>query len=338
MSGYPARFVVGTGRCGSTLLSRMIGEHPGVASLFEWFPGFDPAFRFKPGIVSGEELADHVLRDHPVSTAVLARGFAIPEMVYPFGEPGRRYRAPGDPVPWNLSIAMPRLSEDPDALFDAMIERIRSHPDQPLARHHRDVFDWLTKTLGRSAWVERSAGSIEYLVDLDSCFPQARYVHLHRDGRECALSMREYPALRVAVALMNGFVEDVDFTHEGLSELVAKRPETIDALLEASPPVELYGSYWTSQVEAGALALEKVDPERVLTIGFESMAADPLPAIERIRDFFALEGGGEWARRAAALVRGVPPRRFPDLDRQERAALEAACAPGMRALGQEMSS
>ncbi len=337
MPACQARFVVGTGRCGSTLLSRMIGEHPGVASLFEWFPGFDPAFRFKKGRVSGDELAEHVLRDHPVSTAVLARGFAIPEMVYPFGAPGMRYQAPGDPVPWNLSIAMPRLSEEPDALFDAMIAEIKRSPDRPLAGHYQGVFDWLTTKLGRSAWVERSAGSIEYVAELDACFPKARYVHLHRDGRECALSMREYPALRVAVALMNGFVQDVDFTYEGLCDLVEKRPEQIDALLEAKPPVELYGSYWSSQVTSGLTALEQIDPQRVLTIGFERMVADPLPAIGRIFDFLELQGGDGCAERAAALVRGVPPRRFPQLRVDERHKLHAACSPAMQALGQEGS-
>ena len=338
MAVHPARFVLGTGRCGSTLLSRMIGEHPGVASLFEWFPGFDLDFRFKPGDVPGKELGEHVRRAHPVSTAVLARGFPIPEMVYPFGEPGMRFAAPGDPVPWHLSIAIPRLSKQPDGLFDALVAKIESAPDQPLAAHYRDVFDWLTTELGRSAWVERSAGSIEYAAELDACFPEARYVHLHRDGRECALSMREYPAMRVSVALMNGYLPDLDFTYEGLCQMVAERPEQIDALLEARPPIELYGRYWSSQVDAGLEALEKIDPDRVLTVGFEEMAADPLPAITRIRDFLELAGGDEWVERAAALVRGVPPRRFPTLAQDERDALQAACEGTMRALGQETSS
>jgi hypothetical protein len=327
--------VLGTGRCGSTLLSRMIAHHPGVASIFEWFPGFDPNFRFRSGDVSGGLLAKHLLRDHPVSTAVLARGHAIPEMVYPYGEPGMRYKKPGDRVPWNLSIAMPRLSDQPDVLFDALIDQVRAQPDQPLGKHYRHVFDWLAEELGRTAWVERSAGSIEYVAELDACFPEARYVHLHRDGRECALSMREYPALRVAVALMFGLIGEVDFTYEGLTEMVENDPERIDTLLEKRPPLELYGQYWTNQVEAGLEALRMIDPARVLTIRFEEMAADPLPTLRRIEEFFALEGGDGWVERGAALVRGVPTRRFLGLDANERATLQEACAPGMRSLGQE---
>ena len=40
------RFVVGTGRCGSTLLSRMLGENRSVLSIFEFFNGLDMTRRF----------------------------------------------------------------------------------------------------------------------------------------------------------------------------------------------------------------------------------------------------------------------------------------------------
>jgi hypothetical protein len=36
-----ARFIIGTGRCGSTLLSRMLRLHPRVLELSELFVGLD---------------------------------------------------------------------------------------------------------------------------------------------------------------------------------------------------------------------------------------------------------------------------------------------------------
>ena len=42
------RFIVGTGRCGSTLLSTMIAKNPAVLSLFEFFNGLDGTRRFRP--------------------------------------------------------------------------------------------------------------------------------------------------------------------------------------------------------------------------------------------------------------------------------------------------
>ena len=41
--GPEARFIVGTGRCGSTVLSKMLDLHPSVAVLNELF-SFDDAF------------------------------------------------------------------------------------------------------------------------------------------------------------------------------------------------------------------------------------------------------------------------------------------------------
>jgi putative sulfotransferase len=305
----------------------MLSEHAGVASVFEWFSGLDPSFRFQQQPVAGCELAQRLRQDHPVCTEVLKRGYEIPEVVYPFGRSGMRYQKPGDPVPWNLGIAMPRLSDDPDALFDELLAMIDALPLQPQGAHYRTIFDWLTERLGRTAWVERSAGSIEFVGELDGCFPEARYVHLQRDGRETALSMREYPALRVAVVMMFGLAGDIEFSHEGLTEMAKTNGATIDRLLETRPPIELYGRYWAQQVEAGQEALASIDPSRVLDVRFDQMVASPLSELCRIRDFFELAGGDEWVERGAALVRGMPRLRYPSLSPDEQERLDAACAP-----------
>ena len=91
--GRVHRFVVGTGRCGSTLLSRMLAAHRGVLSIFEFFNGIDAARRFDPAPIDGAEFASLISAEQPFVTAVLRRGYEVPEIVYPFG-PGARYRAP----------------------------------------------------------------------------------------------------------------------------------------------------------------------------------------------------------------------------------------------------
>ena len=64
-------------------------------------------------------------------------------------------------------------------------------------------------------WVERSGSSIDYVDGLLGLFPRARIVHLVRDGREVALSMRNHAAYRMAVQLLYGVMPDgVDPTDE----------------------------------------------------------------------------------------------------------------------------
>lgn len=336
--GAPARFVVGTGRCGSTLLSRMLAMHENVLNVFELFSGLDTSFRFTDRPVPGPELARHLRLDHPMLTMVMRRGGEVPEVVYPFGQPGARHVL-GDPVPWALAIAIPRVSRDPDALFDALLARVEAAPTQPLARHYREIFEWLAERCGKTCWIERSGTSIDYLADLARLFPDARFVHIHRDGREAALSMREYAVLRVAVAVMNGLAGDIEYTHEALYRLEREDGAAIDRLLATRSPIELYGRYWSDQIENGERARKLLSPDVFLDVRFEDLVTKPVEVLTRIAEFFELPrddgtGPDAWIARAAALSHGLPKRRAPELPAEERERLEASVRAAMQRLGQ----
>ena len=338
----PARFVVGTGRCGSTLLSRMLAMNRKVLNVFELFSGLDPRFRFSDEPVAGSELARHLRLDHPMLTMVMKRGGEVPEVVYPFGRPGVRF-ALGDPVPWALAIAIPRVSDAPDALFDALLARVEAAPAQPLARHYRAIFDWLTVRCGKTCWIERSGTSIDYLGDLARLFPDARFVHIHRDGREAALSMREYAVLRVAVAVMNGLAGEIEYTHEALERLEREDGAAIDRLLATRSPIELYGKYWSDQILNGERARRALPAEAFLDVRFEELVTKPVEVLTRISAFFELPsddgtgegatGAGGWIARAAALSQGMPKVRAPELPAEERGRLAASVAEAMTVVG-----
>ena len=336
-TGAPARFVVGTGRCGSTLLSRMLAMNAKVLNVFELFSGLDTRFRFIDRPVPGPELAHHLRLDHPMLTMVMKRGGEVPEVVYPFGEPGNRYGL-GDPIPWALGIAIPRISDSPDALFDELLARVEVSPTQPLAKHYRDLFDWLALRAGKQCWIERSGTSIDYLADLVRFFPEARFVHIHRDGLEAALSMREYAVLRVAVAVMNGLAGEIEYTHEALNRLEREDGAAIDRLLATRSPIELYGKYWSDQIKSGELARRKLSPEVFLDVRFEELVTRPLETLSRITEFLDLPrddgtGTDAWLARAADLSHGLPKQRAPELPPDERHRLELACADAMELVG-----
>ena len=330
-----ARFVVGTGRCGSTLLSRMLSANPQVLNVFELFSGIDQFFRFRRDPVSGGELALRLRQDHPVLSMVLRRGYEVPEVVYPFGAAGSRYAA-GDPIPWALGIAIPRISDTPDALFDALLAHVEARPRQALAVHYREIFAWLVQRLGRRCWIERSGTSIEFLGELDEFFPNARFVHLHRDGREAALSMREYPVLRIAVALLYGLFGEIEYSYQGLVAFERDFGPAVDRLLQSPPPIELFGRYWSDQIRRGLAARERLAPGALLDVRFEELVTRPKPVLRRIAEFLEIGSEPEWIERAAALVRGMPPLRFPTLAPDERQRLDAACREAMALLGRDV--
>jgi hypothetical protein len=322
------RFIVGTGRCGSTLLSRMVGECPAAASLCEVLNGLDFARRFQREDMSGPEFAAFVTAEQPVLTATLRRGYPVEEVVYPFGR-GRFRR--GEPMPYLAGACLPRLSDDPDALLDAVVAFARRLPAAPPAVQYRRLFAWLAARHGRPLWIERSGSSIEYLPALAAAFPEARFLHLHRDGRETALSMREHHAYRVPISLLyqapvEGGRPATDF---GPIDFAAEpaQGDPISRILAARPPAEYFGRYWSDQLVRGLPAAAQLPPSSWLALRFEELIEKPADVLRRVAAFFELPAGS-WLAGAAALVRGAPPQRFPSLPAGEAQRLAEACRPG----------
>jgi hypothetical protein len=315
------RFVVGTGRCGSTLLSLMLAEHRDVVSLHEFFTGLDWGRRFASGHVDGATFAGLLGSEQRVTTEVLARGLTSDEIQYPFERPGVRF-APGDPVPWLLITVLSRLTDDPDPLFDDTVGWAEQRPDATMAEHYTALFDRLTSIAGGTVWVERSGSSLDYLGDLDDVFPDARFVHIHRDGHEAALSIRNHPFFRLGVAVL------FDLFPAGLPEV-----EQVDHVIATAPPYHAAGQYWCDQVLHGFAALPALDRDQFLSVRFEDLLADPRPVLGTIATFFELDADPAFLDRAAARVHAPPRPRFGELSPDEQVELRDACRAGQVLLG-----
>ena len=191
--------------------------------------------------------------------------------------------------------------------------------------------------MGQSVWIEKSGSSIDYLGSLHTFFPKARFLHLHRDGHEAALSMREHAAYRLAISLLYDLHDaGTAIQAELVTPGAARSPQGEDPIariLEARPPVEYFGRYWSEQIVRGHGALPHLGSDQYLAVRFEDLVARPRDVLPRIADFFELDvKPRNWVERAAALVRGVPPTRFEKLPRPERARLAEACLAGRQIL------
>jgi hypothetical protein len=329
------RFVVGTGRCGSTLLSRMLAQQPSLLSIFEFFNGLDMTKRFGGDPVDGPAFAALLSQEHPIVTMVLSRGYKVEEITYPFDRSGVRY-TPDQGLPWLLVSTLPRLTGDPDSLFDEVIAFARALPQQALAAHYRALFEWLARRFGRSCWIERSGSSIEYLGSLHELFPDARFLHLHRDGRETALSMREHAAYRLAIHFVFEKPRNSEPSIDELRALETGRggDDPIGRILESRPPVEYFGGYWSQELQHGTKAVAKIPKAQYAAVRFEDLVRQPKETLRTISEFFDLDPDVDaWRDRAAALVRGIPPTRFETLPPDEQERLAAACRPGMELIG-----
>ncbi len=318
----------------------MVGEHPDVLSIFEYFNGFDMGTRFDPTPVSGAVFAERIAAVQPVLNAVVRRGYPVEEVIYPYADapegPSDGRYARDDALPWLLVTMLPRLDDAPDALFDRALAWAGAQPERSAADHHRALFAWLGERAARPCWIERSGSSIDYAGDLVRVFDDARFVHIHRSGPEVALSMREHHAYRLPISLLYDVEIEPGIRVSDCPPLdlfgAPSGDDTISRILASRPSVEAFGRYWSDQIERGAAGLTDLPGDRLLVVSFEAMIDAPGETLERIARFFELPERPDWLERAAALVRGQPRSRLPRLSAADRTALLDACSPGEAAL------
>jgi len=309
----------------------MLAENPATLSIFEYFNGLDVFRRFQSEPMTGSEFAELIGAEQPVVTAVLRRGYEVAEITYPFDGAGRYAR--NEALPWVLVSMLPRLSDDPDRLYDEVVAFCRTLPSQPPVQHHSALFAWLCEHLGRDLWIERAGSSVDYLQALSENFPQARFLHIHRDGYEAALSMREHHAYRLPIAILYGAAEGSGPSMSEIDFHASPKPsDAISQILAGQPSVAYYGRYWSDQVSNGLRAVRNLDAGCYREIRFEELVRKPDAVLAGICDFFELEEG-DWLERAVGLVRGIPPSRFPGLPACEQELLREACGPGRALLG-----
>ena len=177
-------------------------------------------------------------------------------------------------------------------------------------------------------------------------FPDARVVHVYRDGRDTALSMSRAYAFRVVVATVLALRRrGVDFN--GSMARGSRRWDTVGLWLEALTsrfldPDRLpydrltlsdFGAFWSAMIERADRMFAHLPPERLLNLRFEDVLADPVGQTRRLVRF--IDPGLEdeaWLREAVRVPRPAPSR-FALLGAEERARLTEACRPGLERLG-----
>lgn len=339
--------VVGTGRCGSTLLSSMMRAHPEVLSISELFSfitdlgGRVPPV-FPPGLVDGEHFWRIMATAYPRQNLLLRHGLRMGEVIYPFGR-GRHGLSDGVPA---VQMAMlPHLDDDPDALFDELAPAMRARGPATMADHYRSMFATLMRRYGRRTWVERSGGTLRIVQRLVDAFPEARFVHLVRDGRDTAISMSRHIGFRMALVgyqllEMLGVdpweSDDRSEADDLEDDLAALLPEcfTAEAFERYDLSPSLCGHYWSGEIARGLQVLGALPPDRVLTLRYEDLLAEPAASVQRLGEALGLGTVDPGWRDAAVAMIGRGRSDWRALPPRARRELEDACAPGLAALAQ----
>lgn len=336
-----SRFIVSTGRCGSTLLSSLLGKHPDVLALSELFASLQPG-AFPAGKVSGEAFWEMLNEPQPIWSAVLEHRLEPREFRYPVDNVGSRFdRQTG--VPPIATVCLPTITDDPDRLYSELESAVPSFPQAEIGELYRQLFDWLTARHGKRVWIERSGGSILYVKELAHHFQDARFVHLYRDGCETAFSMSEHVFFRLHLIAGMLATRPGDEVYGRVCEIerdAARKggrpllPELFDPVVvrELHIPLGRFGRRWSAMILHGARQLTQQPQQSVLYLSLESMVANPSEQLRRLVAFFDLtEPSEDWLTWATAQIEDRPLA-WPELPAEERARLQRTCAVGERLL------
>ncbi len=336
----PPTFIIGTGRCGSTLMSNLVHLHPDILSLSEVFTSLTTGafFHRRP---TGEQFWKLIASPSPMLTVAINPTHAPVEFLYPLG-PEAAFTL--DDLPACLHMTLPHISDAPDALFSEMEPHVRGAPRAPLADHYQNWFDYLARRHGKTMWIERTGNSLTMAKALMRTFPSAKFVHIHRDTREVAMSIRAFHPMRVYTHLWSRLrpfgINILKSPHRMFDSRLmhAAAPAAIgivdtERLLDTPPDLGVVGRFVSEMIEVGLKDLAALPPERLHTMSYADLVERPRETLEAFIEFAApgLEHG-EWLDAAEKLPRKSKPK-WLALPQEEQDRLNAACRRGLDLLG-----
>ena len=337
----PPVFVLSTGRCGSTMLSQVLNRHPDILSVSELFASIGMRRSFPRRPPSGDRM--WTVYSRQTRTARMMLKGETDEVLYPVDDPAARFSRRD--VPPILLVTLPHLTDRHEALYDELEPFVRGQPRQAASEHFRRLFEYLGERFGGKVWVERSGASLIWASRLLPHFPDARVIHLYRDGRDVALSMHRHFMIRKIIGQIRwlrswgGDVEGAiaDGKRLPLSNKLRLGLGIATMPLDRSSPDAMTlaecGRFWNTLIETSRRVFDRLPADRLLNVKYEDVQAEPETQFRRIVRFIdpSLEDDA-WVHEVSALLRPTPPR-YERLEAAERAALTEACRPSLERLG-----
>jgi hypothetical protein len=141
---------------------------------------------------------------------------------------------------------------------DAEDVRRRLRPGMPVGDAIGAVYESYAAAHGKPRWGDKTPMYMRHLALLERLFPEARYVHLIRDGRDAALSFLQMP--------------------DGVVTKTWAHPTTVAD----------FACQWRTEVEAAQALGGRVGTSRYLEVRYEDLVESPERHLEDITEFAGL--------------------------------------------------
>lgn len=303
--GPERAIVISNGRSGSTLLSDLLAQQPDTLAAQEFFRVIGQWDRCDT-VVSGAEY-----------WALLSAPGRTQNLLGKLGRRPKEHRYPGTgrfaggAVPRILLVTMPKITDDPDGLFDVLATKVPGFPADTVGGQHRRFLDLLAGLTGKTRWVERSGGSSEWTPALLRLYPEAKFVHLTRNLDDTARSMSRHSSFQLH-ALRSECLDLFGFDPFGVPDGMVV-PESARRYLPGNVTVQALDDVgqdlrrfrWASAYMSALAeqALADAPPTQLHTLRYEDLLADPVSELDRLGRFLAFPDAAQWAAQVAGQVR-----------------------------------
>jgi hypothetical protein len=312
-------FIVGTGRSGTNLLRDMLNVH----SLFyipqetHWLPIHYDVFG---------------LTRNPLSSY-------LGVITHTFYHNGVR----------TLDHLLEDAGETRERFVSAVQSRLRDSNATDLVEVNTAIYDGLAALKGKRWSGDKTPGYGFYMTLLQRLWPDCRFIHMVRDGRDVALSMSRHGGFRrmLSLGITNWIPASfyapppppepqwVRRRHDAVDKLPRFALRLLQALMprrkRSRPSPVPFIHLWEARVRRIRDEATRLAPGALLEIRYERLIESTEAELARVADFLALPQDPDWVKTASGLVRRGIVRR--PLDPSLRQEMTDAAQHTLRELG-----
>lgn len=252
-------FIVGTGRCGTNLLNRMLDAHPQLQAVTETHFISTLATRFADVDLSAEDFWT-VIDEHYTSSGQLK---------------------------WTDAHLQATNISDKNIFKKEFIPYCHSHHTH--AERIMAFFNFIYKKNNLDI-IDKTPQYGLHIQAIARLFPQAKFIHLIRDGRFAATSMVKHPGI---CRLINGGHPDelINFSYKAaLSQVAADEPTLQEAI-----------KYWEKVILKIQQEAKGLPPSQYLELHYEDLLTHPHRTLETLAAFLNIRPKWFWLWRAARI-------------------------------------
>lgn len=294
LAGERVAFLVGAGRSGTTLLQKLLCLHPKIA----YISNYENRFGWAPDGLACRAIAGRL-------QAKLGAWFDQGGNAYFVGRPWLKkiFPTPNEGESVFASCGVP-LIPAPEYLADATTSSCL-----------RARFERIRRRAGATVFLSKRTANNRRIKLLSAIFPEARYVHLIRDGREVAQSLSTVEWWDKHTVWWDGRTP-IEMQNAGV------------------PRLTVCARNWVRELQELHGQLATVDPSRLLLLRFEDLLSDPLQHLERILRFLGVDFPPDFSSAITSLnLHPVSPRWASQWDQQQVDCVLKEAAPMLRQLG-----